>query len=128
MFKAGYDCQKPLVCEVHGHVMGGGLGLVSVADIVIAQEDTKFCFSEVKLGLVPAVISSFVLAKSHHPELKELLISGRLFGVEDAAVQAAKRIYPDAELFREGHMYHAYGQDGERLAYFTLQPVDPVGK
>ncbi len=54
---------KPVVCAVHGACFGGGLGLVSVSDVVIASSDTLFSFSEVKLGLIPAVIGPFVVAK-----------------------------------------------------------------
>ncbi len=54
------DCPKPVVGRVQGAVIGGGAGLASCCDIVVAQEDATFAFSEARLGIVPAVISPFV--------------------------------------------------------------------
>lgn len=56
-----YNCDIPTVCMVHGSVYGGGLGIAACSDIVIAAENAKFCFSEVKLGLAPATISPYVV-------------------------------------------------------------------
>ena len=57
------SCPAPVVCCVHGHALGGGSGLVACADIAVARPDAVFGFSEVRLGIIPAVISPFVLAK-----------------------------------------------------------------
>lgn len=56
-----YQLNKPTITLVQGSVYGGGIGLVACSDIVIAQPNTNFCFSEVKLGLVPAVVGPYVL-------------------------------------------------------------------
>lgn len=56
-------CPAPVVARVHGHALGGGAGLVACADIAVAAPDTVFGFSEVRLGIAPAVISPFVLAR-----------------------------------------------------------------
>lgn len=56
-------CPAPVVARIHGYALGGGSGLVACADIAIAAPDTVFGFSEVKLGIIPAVISPFVLPK-----------------------------------------------------------------
>jgi methylglutaconyl-CoA hydratase len=56
-------CPAPLVVRAHGYVLGGGSGLVACADIAIAAADAVFGFSEVKLGIIPAVISPFVLPR-----------------------------------------------------------------
>ena len=56
-------CPAPVVARVHGYALGGGSGLVSCTDIAIAAPDATFGFSEVKLGIIPAVISPFVLPK-----------------------------------------------------------------
>ncbi|MBV8395138.1 MAG: enoyl-CoA hydratase/isomerase family protein, partial [Actinobacteria bacterium] len=63
LFDAVDGCEAPVVAQVHGHALGGGCGLVAVCDIVVAAGDTVFGFTETKLGIVPAVISPFVLAK-----------------------------------------------------------------
>jgi methylglutaconyl-CoA hydratase len=57
------SCPAPVVCCVHGYALGGGSGLVACADIAVAWPDAVFGFTEVRLGIVPAVISPFVLAR-----------------------------------------------------------------
>jgi len=84
MFAAVRDCPIPVVTKVHGHCMGGGVGLVASSDIVLAEQDTNFCFSEVRLGLVPAVISSFVLARGVPSRLRGLMLTAELFSAEVA--------------------------------------------
>ena len=63
MLEAIDRCPAPVVCCVHGYALGGGSGLVAASDIAIAWPDAVFGFTEVRLGIVPAVISPFVLAK-----------------------------------------------------------------
>lgn len=84
MFKSIQDCVVPVIAVVQGAAMGGALGLMAVADIVISTEATKFCFSEVKLGLVPAVISSFVLQKANRSLVVPLMIAGKVFNTNEA--------------------------------------------
>ena len=75
---------QALVGRVHGAAIAGGIGLVSVCDIVIAEENTVFRFSEVNLGIVPAVISPYVVAKIGPSAARELFVTGRRFGAERA--------------------------------------------
>lgn len=63
MFKAIYDCSKPIIAKVQGSAFGGGVGLISVCDIAIAKDDCLFALSEARIGLVPGVISPFVINK-----------------------------------------------------------------
>lgn len=77
-------CHKPVVCRVQGMAIGGGLGLISAADYVVAARNCKFAFSEVKLGLVPAVISPFALRRIGPGHARALFISGERFGAERA--------------------------------------------
>jgi methylglutaconyl-CoA hydratase len=63
MLEAIDACPAPVVCSVHGHALGGGSGLVACADVVVARPDAVFGFTEVRLGIVPAVISPFVLRR-----------------------------------------------------------------
>ncbi len=85
MFEAVALCPVPVVGKLHGNVMGGGVGLAAVCDISAADIGTKFCFSEVRLGLVPAVISSFTLKKIGQAAARDLMLTGRLFDSETAA-------------------------------------------
>lgn len=79
------DCfEKPLIGIVKGYALGGGAGLVAVCDYVLASSRSQFGFSEVKLGLVPAVISPYVLSKIGLSYAKALFISGIRFSGEQA--------------------------------------------
>ncbi len=84
MFAAIRLCQVPVIAMVQGHAMGGGLGLMAVSDIVIAESSTQFAFSEVKLGIIPAVISPFVIEKSSVGVIMPYLLSGEIFDTEKA--------------------------------------------
>ncbi len=63
MLSAVEKCPVPVIVAAHGAVYGGGLGLLAACDIAVVADDAKFCFSEAKLGIMPAVISCFVLPK-----------------------------------------------------------------
>jgi methylglutaconyl-CoA hydratase len=84
LFEAGRNSDLPILTKVQGHVMGGALGLVAVSDFVGAIDPTAFCFSEVKLGLAPAVISPFVLSKMQISKAREWMLSGQVFSAQDA--------------------------------------------
>ncbi len=87
MFEAMLNCSLPVIGQVHGAAFGGALGLIAICDEVIAEESTRFCFSEVKLGIAPAVISGFVCLKASRSHLRPLMISGQVFDIA-TAVQA----------------------------------------
>jgi methylglutaconyl-CoA hydratase len=72
-------CPKPVIGRINGAAIGGGMGLVSCCDITIAVNEAKFGFSEARLGLVPAVISPFVLAKIGERYGRELFLTGERF-------------------------------------------------
>src|SRR3954470_14529048 len=84
MFEAIDGCPAPVVARVQGHALGGGAGLVAVSDIAIASRDTAFAFSEVKLGIVPAVISPFALAKIGGANARRYFVTGERFDAETA--------------------------------------------
>lgn len=84
MFSAIQNCPVPLIGKVQGHVMGGALGLLALCDIAAAEKDTQFSFSEVKVGLVPAVISPFVLSKVPAGKARRWMLTGDVFGARDA--------------------------------------------
>jgi len=84
MFGALDQLPIPLVCRVHGAALGGGAGLAAVCDVVVAEESAMFGFTEVKLGIVPAVISPFVVAKIGRSAARELFLTGRRFSASRA--------------------------------------------
>lgn len=84
MFEALDRLPIPLIGRVHGAALGGGAGLAAVCDIVVAAEDASFAFTEVKLGILPAVISPFVLAKIGRSAARELFLTGARFNAARA--------------------------------------------
>jgi enoyl-CoA hydratase/carnithine racemase len=84
MFEAIDRCPAPVVARVHGHALGGGAGLVAAADIAFAAPGTAFAFSEVKLGIIPAVISPFALAKIGPAAARRYFVTGERFDAETA--------------------------------------------
>jgi len=79
MFAAIDQLPLPLVGRIHGAALGGGAGLAAVCDIVVADESAMFGFTEVKLGILPAVISPFALAKIGRSAARELFLTGARF-------------------------------------------------
>src|SRR2546422_2531183 len=79
MFLAIAKCPKPVIARVHGAALGGGAGLVAASDIGIAIESVQFGFTEVKLGIIPAIISPFVVARIGPGRAREFFITGERF-------------------------------------------------
>jgi len=84
MLRAIDTCSRPVVAAVHGHAMGGGVGLVAAADIAIAAEGTVFSLSEVKLGILPSVISPYVLRAIGPRAARDLFLTGDRFDAREA--------------------------------------------
>jgi methylglutaconyl-CoA hydratase len=78
-------CPVPVVGKIFGHAFGGGAGLTAVCDIVFAEEKTQFCFSEVKYGLVPAVISPFVNDRACRSFIPEWFLTAKVFSSAEAS-------------------------------------------
>ncbi len=84
MFQAIDTCPAPVVCRVHGAALGGAAGLVACADLAIASEDAIFGFTEVRLGVIPAVISPFVIARIGSGAARRYFLTGERFGALEA--------------------------------------------
>jgi methylglutaconyl-CoA hydratase len=98
MLKALYDIPALTVALVEGAAMGGGAGLIACCDTAIAVEGTRFAFSEVKLGLIPATISPFVVDAIGPRHARDLFCSGRIFDAAHARhIGLVTDIVPDAE-------------------------------
>jgi methylglutaconyl-CoA hydratase len=78
------ECPAPVVARVHGHALGGGVGLVACADVAVSASDAQYAFSEVKLGIVPSVISPFALAKIGPSAARRYFVTGERFGADVA--------------------------------------------
>jgi methylglutaconyl-CoA hydratase len=84
MLEAVDRCPAPVVVRVQGHALGGGAGLVACADIAVAEPRAVFAFSEVKLGIIPAVISPFALAKIGPSAARRYFVTGERFDAATA--------------------------------------------
>jgi methylglutaconyl-CoA hydratase len=84
-FDALDRCPKAVIARVHGPAIGGGAGLVACADVAVAVRDARFAFAEVRSGLLPAVISPFVLRSIGPGRARELFTTGRTFDAGEAA-------------------------------------------
>ncbi|HEU4941989.1 MAG TPA: enoyl-CoA hydratase-related protein [Gaiellaceae bacterium] len=84
MVQAIDACPAPVVARIQGYALGGGSGVAAAVDVAIAAEDAVFGFSEVKLGIIPAVISPFVLPKIGESAARRYFLTGERFGAETA--------------------------------------------
>ncbi len=84
MYACINECPLPVIGRVQGAAIGGGVGLVAVCDIAICTRDAKFGLAEVKLGILPAVISPYVLAKIGQTHARALFLTGERFDAERA--------------------------------------------
>jgi methylglutaconyl-CoA hydratase len=98
MFAALNALPMPLIGRIHGAALGGGAGLAAVCDIVVAAEDAMFGFTEVKLGILPAVISPYAVAKIGQSAARELFLTGARFSAARA---------------KEIGLIHATGEEAE---------------
>jgi methylglutaconyl-CoA hydratase len=84
MLDAIFRCPAPVVARVQGYALGGGSGLTACADIAVAGEDAVFGFSEVRLGIIPSVISPFVLARIGPAAARRYFLTGERFDAATA--------------------------------------------
>ena len=99
MFLAVDDLPKPVVARVQGAAIGGGAGLVAAADLAVAEEEARFAFSEVRLGIAPATIAPFVVRKIGYSRARALFLTGERFGADLAReIGLVHEVVPEGEL------------------------------
>ncbi len=99
MFRAIDNCPRPVIGRIQGAALGGGAGLAAVCDVVVAADDAKFGFTEVKLGIIPAVISPFAIAKIGASHARALFVTGERFDAARAArIGLVHEVVPASEL------------------------------
>lgn len=97
MFDAVDRCPVPVIARVQGAALGGGMGLCAASDIVVATADATFGFTEPKLGIIPAVISTFVVPKIGLGHARALFVTGERFDAERAQrIGLVHQVVPDA--------------------------------
>ena len=82
MLRALNEMPKPLIGRIHGGAYGGGVGLVAICDCALAADSTRFGLTETKLGLIPATISPYVIARMGEGAARQVFMSARIFGAE----------------------------------------------
>src|ERR671914_564969 len=99
MFRAVDELPKPVVAKVRGAAIGGGAGLVAAADLAVAEEGTRFAFSEVRLGIAPATIAPFVARKVGLSHARSLFLTGGRFEAAEAReLGLVHEVAPEGEL------------------------------
>lgn len=99
MLEAVATCPHPVVARVQGAALGGGAGLVAACDLVVAAEDARFGFTEARLGLAPAVVSPYVIARIGPGHARALFLTAERFDAARAqAIGLVQRVVPAAEL------------------------------
>ncbi|MGB0495126.1 MAG: enoyl-CoA hydratase/isomerase family protein [Kangiellaceae bacterium] len=99
LMQALYECSKTTIAVVQGAAYGGGVGLVACCDIVLASEKAMFCLSEVKLGLIPSVISPYVVKAIGERNSKRYFTTAEKFNVNEALnIQLVHKVFPLDEL------------------------------
>jgi methylglutaconyl-CoA hydratase len=84
MFSVINECDIPIIGRINGHALGGGVGLVSVCDYVVAIKEAMLGFTEVRLGLIPAVISPYCISKIGESNARAWMLSGERFSADHA--------------------------------------------
>ncbi len=84
MFRALYDFPKVTIAAVNGAALAGGCGLATLCDFTLASSDAKFGYTEVRIGFVPAIVSTFLLRQVGEKQARDLLLTGRIISAEEA--------------------------------------------
>jgi len=85
LFRTLYEFPKVTIAAVNGAALAGGTGLALLCDFTLAVPEAKFGYTEVRIGFVPAIVSTFLLRQVGEKVARDLLLTGRLFGAEEAA-------------------------------------------
>lgn len=84
MFRRLYDFPKPLIAAVNGPAIAGGCGIATLCDFTLAVPEAKFGYTEVRIGFIPAIVSVFLIRQIGEKRARDLLLTGRIFGAEEA--------------------------------------------
>ena len=85
LFRSIYEFPKVTIAAVNGAAIAGGTGLALLCDFTLATPDAKFGYTEVRIGFVPAIVSTFLLRQVGEKQARDLLLTGRIFGAEEAS-------------------------------------------
>jgi len=104
LFRALYEFPKVTIAAVNGAAIAGGTGLALLCDFTLAVPEAKFGYTEVRIGFVPAIVSTFLLRQIGEKQARDLLLTGRLFGAEEAVkLGLVNEIIPPDTLLKRAH-------------------------
>jgi methylglutaconyl-CoA hydratase len=104
LFRTLYDFPKPTIAAVNGPAIAGGTGLATLCDFTLAVPEAKFGYTEVRIGFVPAIVSSFLIANIGEKRARDLLLTGRIFGADEALkLGLVNEIVPPERLMARAH-------------------------
>jgi len=83
LFRSIYDFPKPTIAAVNGPAIAGGTGLATICDFTLATPEAKFGYTEVRIGFVPAIVSTFLVRQIGEKHARDLLLTGRIFAAEE---------------------------------------------
>jgi methylglutaconyl-CoA hydratase len=98
MYRTIDECPLPVIGRVQGAAFGGAVGLVAVCDVAVAERPARFCFSEVRLGIVPAVISTFCIAKIGAAQARRYFLTAEVFTAEHAPAGLLHEVVEEGQL------------------------------
>lgn len=99
MFRVLWECDVPTIAMVQGAAVAGGTGLATMCDFTVAAPEAKFGYTEVRIGFVPALVSAYLALQVGDKVARELMLSGRLFGADEALrLGLVSEVVPAAEL------------------------------
>jgi len=108
LFRSLYDFPKPTIAAVNGAAVAGGCGLATLCDFTLAVPDAKFGYTEVRIGFIPAIVSTFLLRQIGEKHARDLLLTGRIVAAEEAhrlgmvnEVVSPERLLPRAQEIAE---------------------------
>lgn len=84
LLRALYDCPKPTIAAVNGAAIAGGCGMATLCDFTLAVPHAKFGYTEVRIGFIPAIVSTFLLSQTGEKQARDLLLTGRIFDAAEA--------------------------------------------
>src|SRR6201993_2739037 len=117
LFRTLYDFPKPTIAAVNGAAIAGGTGLATLCDFTLAVPDAKFGYTEVRIGFVPAIVSTFLLRQVGEKIARDLLLTGRLFDAEEALrIGLLKEIVPPEKLMDRARELAAQLMESSPLA------------
>lgn len=119
-------CPHPTICLVQGAAFGGALGLIACCDIAVATPDAKFCLSEVKLGLIPAVISPYVIKAIGERQARRYFLTAEVFDADQALAMGLLHAVSDDLALSEAHFVDTILNNGPQAVKSAKSLINEV--